>query len=294
MRTRFLTFALLLVILAASLGVSNTTAFGPYQQKPIEWAYDPGMVVPEFQGLTEGLIAYWAMWEGGEAPRDISGQANHAGLSGATTEPIWIQDTEGLTLDFDGLNDTLLVSASQALIDLPTTYNFTILIRHKSNDLGTINALFSWSGSDDLVIYPNDPLDATGGYRVFWRDVGGSLITEAGPDLTGEWHTLAFVSRAADDHELFRDGVSIGTSVATGAAGPFSSVHIGSFDTGSQFFEGNIAAIKIYARALSDSEIEQDAAYPYGASTPDYLRNPEFIPSAVAAPVTQNAYVYWW
>lgn len=158
-------------------------------------------------------------------------------------------------VDFDGADDLVSIGATQALIDLPTTYNFTIALWFNSDVVDSDHAVFTWSGTDDLVFYPNDDAAGTGGVRVFWRDIGGTIFSEAGSDLSGEWHHFTFVSRAFDDHEAYRDGSSVATSSDTGNAGPFSDVLIGNFST--QFWDGGICEVAVWDVALSDHGIEQ-------------------------------------
>ena len=157
-------------------------------------------------------------------------------------------------IDFDGSDDHLTINSADSLRDLPATYDFTVCFWFNSDGATTDNGAFSWSGTDDLVFYPNDSNIGSGGVRVFWRDLGGNIIDQNGTDRTGAWHHFTFVSRASDDHEAYFDGVSADTSSSTGSAGPFTSVFIGTF--GTQNFNGQLDDVRVYDRALSDTEIE--------------------------------------
>lgn len=154
---------------------------------------------------------------------------------------------------FNGVNESVYLGA--ALASLPETYDMTILMRIRADTATGQRGVFCFSGIDDLILYANDSNSGSGGYRVFWRDLGGTLISEAGPDLTGAWHDLAFVTRASDSHEIYRDGVSIGSSSGTGIAGPFNSAAIGYFP--GQFFLGAIADVLILKEAISLAEIQE-------------------------------------
>ena len=67
------------------------------------------------------------------------------------------------------------IAAKQSLIDLPTTYNFTVVFSARATAPAAGRAAIGWGGTDDLLIYPYDN-DSGNGPRVFWRDVGGSQI----------------------------------------------------------------------------------------------------------------------
>ncbi len=153
---------------------------------------------------------------------------------------------------FAGNESVDWASPSVRLRDLPTTYDFTVSIWCQPDAVGQ-DAIFGWSGTDDIVFYPNDSAAGSGGVRVFWRDVGGSQINEAGSDLTGQNIHYVFRSRTSNAHEAFRNGISVGSSAATGTAGPFSTFHLGTWTN--QVFDGLIWDARVYDRALSDAEV---------------------------------------
>lgn len=170
------------------------------------------------------------------------------GAKDSANNPIEIAGKIGQAQDFDSTNK-ITVSANATLRDLPTTYDFTVSIWFNSDLIESAAAALSWSGTDDLVIYPNSGTGGTG-TRVFWRDVGGNMIVETGSDLSGTYYLLHFISRASNDHEAFRNAVSFATSVDTGSAGPFTDVFVGDFV--GQNFDGKIDEVRILSTALSD------------------------------------------
>ena len=216
--------------------------------------------------LWDGLVGAWTFQEGGgDTIFDVSGHSNHGTQAQSDQKTKWTTSNRGRSLDFDGSNDYVDTNESQSLRDLPETHNFTVSFWFNSTSAAIDEAALAWNGTDDLVFYPNDSSSGSGGARVFWRDVGNNIINESGPDLSGEWHSFTFVSRAADDHEAYRDGVSVGTSSATGTAGPFSNILIGTFEPVNQAFDGLIDDVRIYDRALSANEIQELYADPWGA-----------------------------
>jgi hypothetical protein len=161
-------------------------------------------------------------------------------------------------IGFDGLTagDTVInwSSPSVRLRDLPLTYNFSVASWLSPESRTLTNSLWAWSGTDDIVYYPND--SSVSGSRLFWRDLGGSILVDANADPTGGdpvWDV--FVSRASDNHELYRNGKSIDTDVATGSAGPFTAFHYGAWVSGSQQFAGWYGDLRVYARALTSDEV---------------------------------------
>lgn len=214
--------------------------------------------------LARGLVGFWlpgGIGYGSKYLYDLSGERNHGTL---TNGPTWSGKSHpgGFGgLDFDGVGDYVDVSESQSLRDLPTTHNFTVNFWFLSNSATQDVAALAWNGTDDLVFYPNDSKSGSGGTRVFWRQLGRDIIAEAGPNLSGGWHLFTFTSRASNDHEAYRDGVSVGTSAADGSglatAGPFSNLLIGTFEPAAQNFDGNIGPVSIHSRALSATEVRQ-------------------------------------
>lgn len=90
---------------------------------------------------------------------------------------------------------------------------------------------------------------------------------DAGSYSTGTWYFVAAVSRASNDHELFLDGVSVGTSTVTKSfTGSTDRWMIGRFagsSDWSQIMNGRIAFPCIYDRALTDNEIKEIMYKPY-------------------------------
>ncbi len=229
-----------------------------------------------------GLVGLWGPGPaGGGTLFDMSGMGRHGATAG-TTE--WAADGERRAIIpvFDGTLNRHFVVSDPTIRDLPLTYNFAVCFWCLRDNVGTEHAALAWSGTDDLLIYPNDNVEGSGGTRVYWRDLGGTIINETGPDLSVEWHHHAWVSSASNAHRSYRDGVSIGTSGASGTAGPFSEFQIGTFDT--QELEGRLNDVRVYNRALSVAEIQhifqKTRAVPYS----DIAMQPRQVFKAAAAP----------
>lgn len=141
-----------------------------------------------------------------------------------------------------------LSNTDAALVDILETYDTTLSVISRRTAYVTVKAVMSWEGTDDFVLYPMDT-SSLDGVRVFWRDLGGTILD--GPEETLEntfiWND--FTTRASDDHEVYTNGVSGDTSSATGTAGPFSSFDIGGF--GTQHFDGDVAQVIVWKTARS-------------------------------------------
>jgi len=155
------------------------------------------------------------------------------------------------------------IAAKQSLIDLPTTYNFTVVFSARATAHAAGRAAIGWGGTDDLLIYPYDN-DSGNGPRVFWRDVGGSQINiNDGNPPVGDYHQFTYVSKASNDHRLYVDGVEVGTSSDTGTAGPFNSVALAGWKDASQGLTGYLEYAYIFDRALTPYEIASIHQNPY-------------------------------
>lgn len=173
----------------------------------------------------------------------------------------------GKGVHFAGGDRAIQDTADTGLRDLPLTYDMTVavLLRRPANATGH-HALVSWNGPDDIVILDRDSVNAAP--RVFWRDLGGSILNPGSPDTTNNtWHRLYFTTRASNDHELYLDGSSIATSTNTGSAGSFieGGFWIGEFSSLDQPANADIAFVHLFA-ARSDDWV---ATYDNAVSDPD-------------------------
>ncbi len=205
---------------------------------------------------------YKGVWHLAEDPSDTASKIKDSTANNNDGTSYGFMDSDDLVLgkvngalDFDGLDDYIDIT-HDSLLSLPTTFNFTVLFWFNANGNAVSKAALTFQGTDDLSFYPNDNYLGSGGTRIFWRNLGKNIIDEAGSDLSNQWHQFAFVSRASNNHQTYRDGVLVGTSSASAAAGPFSKVYIGAFEPLDQNFPGKIDEVMILDTALSESEIK--------------------------------------
>lgn len=240
---------------SGTLSSSGTQGLRIYPPQASMSSYASGDTFGQHNAYDANWEGYWP--DGGGVDRTANGNdltANGGVSFGGAAGQV------GDATNYDGTDDYGNV-VDATLNGLPASHDMTAFFWFQAEAVGhgtDSKAGLVWEGTDDLMIYPNDDLDGTGGTRVFWRDLGDVIISEAGSDLIGTgWHHQAFVSRGSSDHEAYRDASSVGTSAASGGAGPFDGVSVGAFDAG-QFFDGLIDEVQIHSTARSDAWISEE------------------------------------
>ena len=235
---------------------------------------------PAAWDLWRGCVCFLPLWEGaGQRLVDLSGH----GQGVSTIDGTYSWDSHrGLV--FDGSTTGAAINASAELIDLPTTYNMTAAAYMRPGAAKSGCAAFCWSGEDDVIFNVNDRNAGSGGLRLFWRDLGSNIINETGADQDGIWQLLTFVSRAANDHRVYRNADLIGSSSNTGTAGPFDDLFLG-YNGTAAYCPGCVASFMVWNRALSPDEIATLAADPFCMIRPQE-EVPIWLPSAPPAGAT--------
>jgi hypothetical protein len=176
-----------------------------------------------------------------------------------------------------------LVTRASQLIAIPLTYNFAIFFRAGAPSFAAAAlAAIAFDGTDDLIIYPYS--STSNGPRVFWRDLGGQIISLAGPAANTALNDFCFVSYAANDHRLFVNGFQVATSAATGTVGPFTSLSLlGYAENNTQNYIGRITDIRLYDKAPSPGLIRamSDPRTRFDLFLPAPTRG-AYLPSAAA------------
>jgi hypothetical protein len=209
--------------------------------------------------LAGGLIAAFGFEEGsGETAGDSSGAGNSGTISGAT----WTTSGRfGGALSFDGTSSVITVNDS-ALLDLtngmtleawvkPSSFTGWRTILYKENPgAGMAWSLYASDSNAPPAIY-----SATSGNP--WRHVTGvaMLTLNAWAHVAGTYNGSML--------KIYVNGVMVRSVAAVGdmitTEGP---LRIGGHSISSQFFKGLIDEIRIYNRALSQSEIQADMNAP--------------------------------
>jgi hypothetical protein len=228
------------------------------------WPFRLNRASPQAVGLVGWYPVVPLKEKSSNALTDLSGFHRHIGVSGDGLGPEYELQANvfgGYSIfcpDVTTSGDELLTTDA-ALKDLPLG-DFTVAFWAQRSTLADNVAAIAFSGTDDFIIYPFENKAGSEQYRVFWRDKGGSIITVTDPaPIAGVPVRMLFTSKDGNDHRLYANGRLIGTSTATGTAGPFDELHIGHF-VRLQDFLGTLWDIRFYNRALSAGEAWADFA----------------------------------
>ena len=217
-----------------------------------------GLVLALDAGNTKSYPGSGTTWS------DLSGKGNNGTISGATF------NSDGY-FDFDGVNDDVIDTGTSFL---KTNDNVTLeaFFNHDSNS-GSHFFLYEGEG-DGFGSNVEFHLYVAGGYLAsFFKTssgdfaLGGSGVSAAAI-TTGEWNhaavTYSNLSTASGaSSKLYLNGVEIESSSGATvdlASMPTSSLLIGrpySTSLGRRY-DGQVAAVKVYNRTLSASEIKQN------------------------------------
>lgn len=209
---------------------------------------------PEENIVSNGLIlnldlGNYSSYRGtGTSITDLSGIGNTGTL---TNGPVFSTENRGI-LSFDGVDD---------FIDVPS-------ITSISGDF-TVTIWFYTTATTDVNFKRLVDLNYVTG---FWlgrqtntNNWGGGIIEPNSPHgiylpfTNGQWHYLVSI-RSGSTHILYGDGTSntISNTVSTGNLSASSLFIAKQPEGGGSFFNGNIAQVQIYNRALSATEVQQN------------------------------------
>ena len=200
--------------------------------------------------LTEGLAGHWRLDEGsGNAAADSSG-SNNGTLSNG---PQWIAGASGEGLQFDGVNDSVIIG-NPAELAITGDISISAWIRPEATD-GLRNIVahgHALSPNGEVVLRINN-----GQYQVgSWNGTNYFASSAVPAQDIGEWVHLTGIYDGTH-WRLYRNGVEVAaTESAVGAVTVNEDWAIGARGTGSErYFKGAIDEIRIYDRTLSALDI---------------------------------------
>ena len=193
---------------------------------------------------------------------DLSGNGNHATLVNGPT----FSSADGGAIDFDGSNDRAEVS----LLMPSRPYTASIWISHDSMS-GFFQYYLSqrFSSTSNITgfsLFRDVPF---GSYRyklvhrvTLVNSPGGTPyypIHRSTTQLTnGTWYNLCVVA-STTDFKIYVNGTLESTTTNSGSmAGSYGSLHIGSLNGSSNFFNGRMSSVLVYNKALSATEVTQN------------------------------------
>jgi hypothetical protein len=203
---------------------------------PVAWA-----------DLNDGLVAYYPF--DGDA-NDASGNGNDGTVKGATlTEDRFGNPNNAY--GFDGSNDCIIVK------DFPDLHALTISVFHLVKGLNQVynNILAFEIPNDELLFYF---LSGDSTLMLESHNDGGSPITTLPPPPMENFVHLVFVNDPSNNQQrFFIDNILVKTISHASDYNTGDKLQIGCENGNEYSFNGKIDDIRIYNRALSESEVQQ-------------------------------------
>jgi len=217
--------------------------------------------LPDVPVTDESLLAWWTLDEGeGTTVVDWSGHGHHGTLAG---DAQWQDGYFGGAVGFDGNGDSVNFGTPQ---DLYLTQNYTYTVwfqvgQNISGNSGTQYLLCVGSRSD-LIFGVEDGVGVNGDLMLHYYDTAPGFHAIGVGKTTwsaDEWHMVAG-TRDENGHNIYLDGALMNSDTNTNEDN-FATDRIISLGarawTGHQYYNGLIDDVRIYNRALSESEIQQ-------------------------------------
>jgi len=174
---------------------------------------------------------------------DLGGNGNTGTLTNGPT----YSSANGGSIVFDGSNDYinlpyLLLSGSQ---------DFTVNIWIKAN---------SHSGGTIFCNYPAGNLQLFYGTvnTGMWLNNASTYLDSAGTEFTTNPVLFTAQRIGGNETRVYLNGILKKTGSSTSTIGSVSNFRIGTNTTGGEVYNGNIAQVSIYNRALTAAEISQN------------------------------------
>ena len=206
-------------------------------------------------GSPTGLVVAYGFEEGsGTTTQDHSGNGNNGTLVNGVG---WVAGQVGQAVNFDGTNDYVETGNTA---NLP---NWTIS--------GWVRGLAAPSSAN-----ASGPIHRDSNYTISWNHQSAAFRGAAAVQVGGTWHAASFgpllantwyyLAATYDGQTLraYKDGALI-TSNTAPAGAPTSepdSLKLGRHNTNAQFFRGTVDEVRVYNRALSLEEIQNDMVTP--------------------------------
>ena len=222
-----------------------------------------------------GLVAAYGFDEGsGTTLTDLSGNGNNGAVSGAT----WSASGRyGGALSFDGATNWVTVNNS-ASISLTTGMTIEAWVKTPADTNWRCVVLKERTGGLSYGLYSGD----TNGYPAgYIRPASDIDATSSSLLPLNTWVHLATTYDGAT-LRLYVNGVQAAATAMTGnIVTSTSPLRIGGDSVWGEYFKGLIDEVRIYNRALGQSEIQTDMATPVGAApVPTYSISGSVMPAA--------------
>ena len=242
-------------------------------------------VSPNLLSLNNGLVGYWT-FDGKDMANgvalDKSGNGNNGNLMNISTSTFYAPGKIGQAGKFDGGDDYVNTTNT-----LSASGQYSVSFWAKKNGAGVSDPRAIMISQHDTYIdtcYNNQVLFSVN------TTVGGQELVQGGTCAsTGIWtyYTGTYNGSVA---LLYVNGLQVGTLDKTGNVAS-SYLTMGTYSSGSGFFfNGSLDDIRIYNRALSQSEITQ--LYNIGSATKQ-ASSPKVGPTSCTTGLSCGLVGYW-
>ena len=205
---------------------------------------------PPASSLPVDQVAWWKLDEGTRMLASDSVATYDGSISGA----LWSIGINGSALDFDGNNDYVQVNG-KIILDYPFSISAWVKTGSSGSDMAIVNLASSGSNKRHYGIY----VDTAGRASLIAENPQSRIITG---DIVndGNWHHIVGVFTSLNDRDLYVDGVFNGNDVR-GSSFDLSCDRwtFGRWGDSSPdgYFHGSMDEIKLWDRALNDTEVQQ-------------------------------------
>lgn len=215
-------------------------------------------------GVDQGLVAHWTFDD--HTATDQSGNGNNGVLSGG---PLFVPGVSGLGLELDGVDDFVGVSDSPSL---NPTSGLTLAAWYRP-------VSFAGSGNDPIIDksftshtppyyqyhlgvtgdqYPNPPSHGNFNFSVAVNgssDQATSISSGNNTWTAGNWYHIVGTFDGTQ-LRLYVNGQVVASSNFAGSIPSYGQhVQLGKYDQLNSFLPGTIDDVRIYGRALSETEV---------------------------------------
>ena len=208
---------------------------------------------------TSGLVGEWS-FNGkdlsGTTAFDRSGQGNNGTLTNGPTPTI---GKIGQALLFDGVNDYLNMGAPSAL-NITGPFSISAWINPKSfggSSRGRVVDKFSDDGTTGYGFFV-DNVNTTNGITICTGGCVGSaaVISNSNAIQTNTWQHVV-VSYNGTTATIYVNGVSVGSGALDPPPSGSNNFYVGNRSATDRAFDGTMDEVRVYNRALSQTEVTQ-------------------------------------
>ena len=214
-----------------------------------------------------GLVAGWAFNESfGPTVNDASGNGNTATLQNG---PTWTSGRYGGGLQFDGVNDFLTALNSASLNISGNAMTMSMWINPLAGAGAQVPFAKFWSGTMSSPYYQYG-LELDGGTtpHIYFGTAGGLRgASMASPLAVGQWSHLAIVFDGTQARFYVNGNLVSSAPLAASITARNSPLQMGADTSPWQFYKGALDDVRLYNRAESPLEVQNDMNTPLGAPT---------------------------